>query len=60
MVYVLLVISTFLTGESSFKNVLVNDMLLDKHGQKMSKSRGNALDPFALIEDTEQIHCVGI
>lgn len=49
--YVLLVISTFLTGESSFKNVLVNDMLLDKHGQKMSKSRGNALDPFALIEE---------
>ena len=29
--YVLLIISTFLTGESSFKNVLVNDMLLDKH-----------------------------
>ena len=46
--YVLLVISTFLTGESSFKNVLVNDMLLDKHGQKMSKSRGNALDPFCV------------
>ena len=26
-------------------------MLLDKHGQKMSKSKGNSLDPFKLIEE---------
>ena len=48
--YSLLAISTFVTGKSPFKNVLVNDMLLDKYGQKMSKSRGNGKDPFELIE----------
>ena len=49
--YSLLAISTFVTGKSPYKNVLVNDMLLDKYGQKMSKSRGNGLDPFELIEN---------
>ena len=49
--YVLLVISTFVTGKSPFKNVLVNDLLLDKYGQKMHKSRGNAINPFELIEE---------
>lgn len=49
--YVLLVISTFVTGESPFKNVLVNDLLLDKFGQKMHKSRGNAINPFDIIEE---------
>ncbi|HHT38811.1 MAG TPA: isoleucine--tRNA ligase [Mollicutes bacterium] len=49
--YVLLAISTFVTGKAPYKNVLVNDMLLDKHGQKMSKSKGNSLDPFKLIEE---------
>ncbi len=48
--YSLLAISTFVTGKSPYKNVLVNDMLLDKYGQKMSKSRGNGVDPFELIE----------
>jgi len=48
--YSLLAISTFVTGKSPYKNVLVNDMLLDKYGQKMSKSRGNGKDPFELIE----------
>lgn len=48
--YALLVISTFVTGKSSFKNVLVNDLLLDKNGQKMHKSRGNAIEPFGLIK----------
>jgi len=43
--YVLLVISTIISGKSSFKNVLVNDMMLDAHGKKMSKSTGNIIDP---------------
>ena len=38
-------------GRSSYKRVLVNDLLLDKNGKKMSKSKGNAIDPFALIEE---------
>ncbi|MFA5409283.1 MAG: class I tRNA ligase family protein, partial [Bacilli bacterium] len=49
--YVLQVISTFVTGQSPYKNVLVNDMLLDKNGLKMSKSRGNGLDPFEMIDE---------
>lgn len=43
--YVLLVISTIISGESSFKNVVVNDMVLDGQGKKMSKSTGNIVDP---------------
>lgn len=49
--YSLLAISVFVTGKSPYKNVLVNDMLLDKYGHKMSKSKGNGIDPFELIEE---------
>lgn len=47
--YSLLAIGTFLFDRPAFKSVLVNDLLLDKNGQKMSKSRGNAVDPWELI-----------
>ena len=48
--YVLLVISTIISGKSSFKNVVVNDMMLDAHGKKMSKSTGNIIDPVETIK----------
>lgn len=48
--YSLLAISTFVTGKAPYKNVLVNDLLLDKDGKKMSKSRGNTVDPFAMFD----------
>ena len=48
--YSLLVISTFVMGKSPYKNVLVNDLILDKYGQKMHKSKGNAVSPFGTIE----------
>ncbi len=48
--YVLLVISTIISGKSSFKNVVVNDMVLDGKGKKMSKSTGNIVDPIETIE----------
>lgn len=48
--YSLLAIGSFLFDEPTYKNVLVNDLLLDKNGQKMSKSRGNAVDPWKLLE----------
>ena len=48
--YVLLVISTIISGESCFKNVVVNDMVLDGQGKKMSKSTGNIIDPIETIE----------
>jgi isoleucyl-tRNA synthetase len=47
--YTMLAISTMLKGRSSFKSVLVNDLILDKNGQKMSKSRGNSVDPVELM-----------
>ena len=48
--YVLLVIGTFVTGKSPYKNVLVNDLILDKYGKKMHKSRGNSVNPFITME----------
>ena len=48
--YVLLVISTIISGKSCFKNVVVNDMVLDGNGKKMSKSTGNIVDPIATME----------
>lgn len=48
--YSLLAISTFLFNEPAFKSVLVNDLVLDKNGQKMSKSRGNTVEPWNMID----------
>ena len=48
--YTLLVLGTFVMGKSPYKNVLVNDLLLDKFGKKMSKSKGNIVEPFTTIE----------
>ncbi|NLY08278.1 MAG: isoleucine--tRNA ligase [Tissierellia bacterium] len=48
--YSLLAISTYVKGVSPFKRVLVNDLVVDKDGKKMSKSRGNTVDPFELFD----------
>ncbi|QNO13969.1 isoleucine--tRNA ligase [Alkalicella caledoniensis] len=48
--YSLLAISTFVTGKAPYKKVLVNDLILDKEGRKMSKSKGNTVDPFELFD----------
>ena len=49
--YSLIVISTFLKGCAPYKNVLVNDLVLDKFGHKMHKSKGNAIDPFNVLNN---------
>ncbi len=49
--YSLLAISTFVTGKAPYKNVLVNDLVLDNEGKKMSKSRGNTVDPFKMFDE---------
>ncbi|MEG0266956.1 MAG: isoleucine--tRNA ligase [Bacilli bacterium] len=49
--YTLMVISTFVKGCSPFKNVLVNELLLDAEGKKMSKSKGNIVEPFTTMKD---------
>ncbi|MDW5300187.1 MAG: isoleucine--tRNA ligase [Sedimentibacter sp.] len=48
--YSLIAISTYVMGKSPYKRVLVNDLVLDKFGKKMSKSRGNTVDPFDLFD----------
>ena len=49
--YSMLTIATLLKGESSYKSCLVNDLILDKNGQKMSKSKGNSVDPIQLMHE---------
>ncbi|MBK7266026.1 MAG: isoleucine--tRNA ligase [Ignavibacteriales bacterium] len=48
--YTLHAISTMLFDSPAYKNILVNDLILDKEGKKMSKSRGNSVDPFMLFD----------
>lgn len=47
--YSLHAIGTFLFNKPAYRNVMVNELVLDKEGQKMSKSRGNTVDPFAIL-----------
>ncbi|MGH7482852.1 MAG: isoleucine--tRNA ligase, partial [Longimicrobiales bacterium] len=47
--YSLLAIATLLDRGPAYRNVIVNDLVLDAAGQKMSKSRGNAVDPWVAI-----------
>ena len=48
--YSLLAVSTLFTGEVPYRRVLSLGHVLDENGQKMSKSKGNALDPVELIQ----------
>jgi isoleucyl-tRNA synthetase len=47
--YSLMAIATMLGDGPAYRNVVVNDLLLDAEGQKMSKSRGNVVDPWDAI-----------
>ncbi len=48
--YSLMAVSTIVMGCAPYRNVLVNDLILDKEGKKMSKSRGNTVSPFELLD----------
>lgn len=48
--YTLHAIATMLFDNVAFKNVIVNELILDKTGRKMSKSIGNTVDPFMLFD----------
>jgi len=48
--YSLLAVSTLLFGRSSYETVLCLGLILDPEGQKMSKSRGNVVVPWDVIE----------
>ena len=48
--YSLMAVSTIVTGKAPYKNVLVNDLILDKEGKKMSKHKGNTVSPFEMLD----------
>ena len=48
--YSLMAISTLLFNKAPFKNVIVMGHVQDENGQKMSKSKGNAVDPFEALQ----------
>jgi len=48
--YTLHAIATLLFDKPAYKNLIVNSLILDKSGQKMSKSKGNVVDPFETME----------
>ena len=39
------------TGETPFRDVYIHALVLDEKGQKMSKSKGNAMDPLELVDE---------
>lgn len=48
--YTLHNIASALFDKPAFKNIVVNELILDKHGVKMSKRLGNTIDPFDFME----------
>lgn len=48
--YSLLAISAFLFDQPSYKNVIVIELIQDKAGAKMSKSKGNVIDPWEVLD----------
>ena len=49
--YSLLAISTLVFDEPSYRSVVVNDLILDEEGQKMSKSKDNVVDPWTTVSE---------
>jgi isoleucyl-tRNA synthetase len=48
--YTLHALSTMLFGKPAYRNVVSNGLVLDASGEKMSKSKGNTVDPFEVIQ----------
>ncbi len=49
--YSLMAVSTLLFGSSSYRNVVCLGHILDREGQKMSKSRGNVVEPWQVLDN---------
>jgi isoleucyl-tRNA synthetase len=49
--YTLHALGTMLFDDMAYKNVVSNGLVLDAKGEKMSKSKGNTVDPFTIIHD---------
>lgn len=46
----MIMIGCFATNKPPFKNVVLHGLVRDKYGQKMSKSKGNVINPMAMVE----------
>ncbi len=48
----LLIISTIIFDKAAYKSVITGNLVLDENGRKMSKSKGNVVDPWQVIGET--------
>ncbi|HJQ09206.1 MAG TPA: valine--tRNA ligase [Candidatus Saccharimonadales bacterium] len=46
----MLMLGLYITGEVPFKAVYLHGLILDEHGQKMSKSKGNVINPLEIVD----------
>lgn len=49
--YTLMALGTLLFNEAPYRNVIVLGLVLDKYGQKMSKHKGNVIDPWQILDN---------
>jgi valyl-tRNA synthetase len=47
----MLMLGLYVTGEVPFKSVYLHGLVLDEHGQKMSKSKGNVINPIEIVDE---------
>lgn len=47
----MIMLSLYVTGKVPFKDVYLHGMVLDEHSQKMSKSKGNVINPMELVAE---------